>query len=165
MSEELKPVAWRYRYDAPGRKVHWTLTQRPMASQPARPGWCAVIAEPLYLHPPAAAPSPHVGGGEDSSASGSVQAEPGLPLANHDASPWRPIATAPRDRPVLILVEGVVHEASYNGPSDGAIYSGRPSAYNWFSHSEGRTLHDEYATHWMPRPADPTPTSQEAGHE
>ncbi|MCR5875113.1 hypothetical protein LRS10_13525 [Phenylobacterium sp. J426] len=83
---ELKPVAWRYRYDAPGRKVHWTLTQRPMASQPARPGWCAVIAEPLYLHPPAAAPSPHVGGGEDSSASGSGQAEPGLPAANHDAA-------------------------------------------------------------------------------
>jgi hypothetical protein len=46
--EGLKPVAWRYCYQGDGRKIRWTLTQRPMQSQPARPGACAIVAEPLY---------------------------------------------------------------------------------------------------------------------
>lgn len=49
---EMKPVAWRYRYERGDGKVHWTLTQREVRSQPAAPGLCEIVAEPLYASPP-----------------------------------------------------------------------------------------------------------------
>lgn len=69
---------------------------------------------------------------------------------------WRDIGTAPKDGTVvLILAGGTVHQAIYDGPSDGAIYSGRPSVYNWFSESAGQTHNDREVTHWMPLPSLP----------
>lgn len=67
---------------------------------------------------------------------------------------WREIDSAPKDgTEVLVLIGGdVVHHAYYDGPSDGAIYAGRPSVYNWFSLSSGCTHHDRLVTHWMPMP-------------
>ena len=37
-------------------------------------------------------------------------------------------------------------------PSDGAIYSGRPSHYNWFDEVSHRSYYDKDVTHWMPLP-------------
>lgn len=51
---EMKPVAWRWRYERDDGKVHWTLTQREVLSQPAARGWCEIVAEPLYASPPPA---------------------------------------------------------------------------------------------------------------
>lgn len=69
---------------------------------------------------------------------------------------WRTIDSAPRDgSTVLLLIDGVAHEGVYDGPSDGALYSGRPSAYNWFSSASCSTYSDHFVTHWMPLPEPP----------
>jgi hypothetical protein len=70
---------------------------------------------------------------------------------------WRPIETAPKDGSEVLILdsEEVVHHASYDGPSDGAIYGRTPSTYNWFSRSCGQTISDHYVTHWRPLPAPP----------
>ncbi len=78
---------------------------------------------------------------------------------------WVPIETAPRDgTPVLLLAGGIAGQASYQGPSDGAIYSGGSSRYNWFCEVSHRSFHDEIVTHWRPLPAPPHPQdSKEEG--
>lgn len=48
---DMGAVAWRWRYDGDGRKVSWVHTGQPRQSVPASPGNCAIIVEPLYLHP------------------------------------------------------------------------------------------------------------------
>ena len=69
---------------------------------------------------------------------------------------WQPIETAPKDgTSVLLLYYGVLHQGAFHGPSDGAIYSGRSSQYNWVSESAGGTLFDGDVTHWMPLPQPP----------
>jgi hypothetical protein len=66
-------------------------------------------------------------------------------------SDWRPMSLAPTDRRIRIMdFGGLIHEAHYQGPSDGAIYSGTPSVYNWFSISEDRSLHDQDLKGWQP---------------
>lgn len=48
---EGKPVAWRWRYDYPG-KVRWTVCQRPVHPRPAAMGSVAIFAEPLFTASP-----------------------------------------------------------------------------------------------------------------
>lgn len=73
---------------------------------------------------------------------------------------WRPIESAPRDgTSVLLLVGETVHQGSYDGPSDGAVYAMTAGRYNWFSETTLQTQHDAVVTHWMPLP--PPPSSRE----
>lgn len=53
---DVEAVAWRWRYDYGDGKVHWKVTQTRRYSQAAAMGCVPIIAEPLYLTPPAALP-------------------------------------------------------------------------------------------------------------
>ncbi len=65
----------------------------------------------------------------------------------------RPMSEAPTSGdPILVLVVGVLHQARYQGPSDGAVYSGSMSVYNWFSESADRSLYDDELEGWHPMP-------------
>jgi hypothetical protein len=70
-------------------------------------------------------------------------------------SEWRTIDSAPVEHELLLLVDGIVHHACWQGASDGAIYSGSPCQYNWFSCTCGHSLHDDGITHWMRLPEAP----------
>lgn len=71
---------------------------------------------------------------------------------------WRDISTAPKDgTAILALIDGVVHQVAFEGPSDGAIYAGSHGRYNWFSDSDATTHHDRSVTHWQPLPSSPSP--------
>lgn len=69
---------------------------------------------------------------------------------------WRTIDSAPRDgTSVLVMADGVVAQAHYQGPSDGSIYARTASRYLWFSETGQRSLYNDEVTHWMPLPAPP----------
>lgn len=69
---------------------------------------------------------------------------------------WQKIESAPRDgTEVLLWFGGDIHHGRYNGPSDGAIYSGTASRYNWFSVSCGMSLPDASVRFWCPLPHPP----------
>ena len=70
-----------------------------------------------------------------------------------DKSPtWRSMSSAPRDRAVLLLVDGVAHQGRFTGPSDGSIYAKTSSVYNWFSETGQCSLHDDVVTKWCDLP-------------
>lgn len=83
-------------------------------------------------------------------------------------SEWKPIATAPRDRNILICVPGYddydqrVREAWWKSPWDGApmkqcaweTMKGTVLSSDVHATSDGKPLG---ATHWQPLPEPPTP--------
>jgi hypothetical protein len=69
---------------------------------------------------------------------------------------WQPIQTAPKDGTlVLLFADGAPCFGHYNGPSDGALYAGTASQYEWFIPAEMSTFHNSLVTHWMPLPPPP----------
>ena len=87
------------------------------------------------------------------------------PQAKAEPLTWQPIETAPKDRPILLLVNGEVlpglwHETPFREirDSDGFYVGQHDAQAFWCAYVMGECE----PTHWMPLPAPPAATTKEA---